>query len=65
MSNKSLEKMSVEELEKYMDEHEDNQEEWEKAFSIYNRKADWKDLPDDDEEAALVLEQVIREREGL
>ncbi len=63
MLDKPLSEMTAVELKAYMKQHEDDNEEWEKAFSFYSEKADWKDLPDDDEEAAKVLEQVIRERE--
>lgn len=43
--SKLLEMMSVEELSRYMKEHQDNHEKWQKAYAIFAQKSDWQEVP--------------------
>jgi hypothetical protein len=43
--SKPLEEMTVQELRKYMFDHRGNPQEWEKAFELFDRKAEWKSVP--------------------
>ncbi|GAB4547237.1 MAG: hypothetical protein Tsb0014_41880 [Pleurocapsa sp.] len=44
--SKPLETMTVAELSQYMKEHQDNQEEWQKAYDLFAQKSDWQDAPE-------------------
>jgi hypothetical protein len=44
--SKSLENMTVEELSRYMKEHQDNPVEWQKAYDLFARKSDWQAAPE-------------------
>jgi hypothetical protein len=44
--SKVLENMTVEELSQYMKEHQDNSDEWQKAYELFARKSDWQDAPE-------------------
>ena len=44
--SKPLENMTVAELSQYMRQHQDNQEEWQKAYNLFAAKSDWQDAPE-------------------
>ena len=44
--SKPLEQMTTDELSRYMKEHYDDREEWQKAYSLFAQKSDWQDAPE-------------------
>lgn len=44
--SKPLKDMTVAELSQYMKEHQNNPEEWQKAYSLFAQKSDWQDAPE-------------------
>lgn len=44
--SKSLENMSVTELSQYMKEHQDNSNQWQKAYDLFAAKSDWQEVPE-------------------
>jgi DNA replication protein DnaD len=45
--SKPLENMTLEELSQYMKQHQDNSNEWQKAYNLFAQKSDWQDTPED------------------
>lgn len=43
--SKPLEEMTVKELRKYMFENQANDKEWERAYDLFSKKAEWKSVP--------------------
>jgi hypothetical protein len=41
-----LENMSLEELSDYMKQHQNNPDEWQKAYNLFAKKLDWQDAPE-------------------
>ena len=44
--SKLLENMSIEELQQYMKQHQDNHTEWQKAYNLFAQKSDWQSAPE-------------------
>ncbi len=44
--SKSLETMGIKELQQYMKDHQDNHDEWQKAYSLFAQKSDWQEIPE-------------------
>jgi hypothetical protein len=43
--SKPLKNMTVEELSQYMKKHQDNSDEWQRAYDLFAQKSDWQDAP--------------------
>ena len=43
---KPLEKMSADELSQYMKQHQDDDVQWQKAYSLFAIKSDWQEIPE-------------------
>ena len=56
--------MTTKELRQYMFNHRNNDEEWSKAFELFNDKADWKTIPTGTsaEEEKRILNEIIAQR---
>lgn len=38
--------MGIKELQQYMKDHQDNHDEWQKAYSLLAQKSDWQEIPE-------------------
>ena len=62
--SKPLEEMTVKELRKYMSDHRGNPQEWERAYDLFDQKAEWKRVPAGAtlEEEKQIIQDLIAER---
>ncbi len=62
--SKPLEEMTTEELRQYMFDHRNNDQEWSRAFELFNEKAEWKKVPPNasPEEEKRIIQELIAQR---
>ena len=63
---KPLENMTVEELSKYMKDHQNDHAQWQKAYNLFAQKSDWQEVPEDAtwEEQQQIIKDFVEQVTG-